>query len=129
MIDNVILDCAACHQTQDIGKLDFGGMRRIEQWAATVEPAEKAGWSIRVSLNGLREAFCPTCTARQPEQTLPQYSGADVACAKCRHATPKTEYRQRGKIEFLARICSNCGFGWVEAPADALPWWNRLLRR
>lgn len=129
MIDTVTLECAVCHQTKDIGKMDFGGMRPIEKWAAIAAPAGKAGWSVRISLNGLREALCDTCTTREPEQTLPPYSGIDVACAKCRHSKPATVYQRRGEVEYLARTCLNCGFGWVEAPADRLPWWKRLFWR
>ncbi len=66
---------------------------------------------------------------------LPPYSGRTATCVKCAASvmTPKTKYfsaspwGEVGRLpdgghpghEFLLRICSVCGFEWLELCADA----------
>ncbi|WP_043636960.1 hypothetical protein [Nonomuraea candida] len=68
---------------------------------------------------------------------LPPFSGLEPVCAKCGWIGATLQYRPaRGPLvlpwnpdvlvdvarpERLARHCTSCGFGWDEAPLDALP--------
>ncbi len=63
---------------------------------------------------------------------LPPYSGRHVACPKCRTTVRATWHKLGLEAGFpctddvevwehMCRTCEGCGFGWVEATADASP--------
>ncbi len=66
------------------------------------------------------------------QENLPPFSGLDTSCKKCGepqagvtwHSTNRTGtnfpcQHARKTGEHMCRVCSRCGFGWMEQPQDA----------